>query len=180
MHAILSTMTESPNLRRERFAELLTTHQGLLRKLAWGFSACAADRADLMQDMAAQLWAVFPSWDESRPFSTWAWRVALNVALSGRRRRQGRPDASAAVDVDAALELQALQGGDDPEQLAHLADLERVVNALDPLNRALLLLYLDDLAYREIGEILGLSEANVGVRLNRLKQRLRAQMENPS
>jgi RNA polymerase sigma-70 factor (ECF subfamily) len=64
-----------------------------------------------------------------------------------------------------------------PEHVVGLQELGRAVAALDPLNRALLMLYLDDLPYREIGEILGLTESNVGVRLNRLKQRLRAQLE---
>jgi RNA polymerase sigma-70 factor (ECF subfamily) len=161
--------------RRARFATLLADHQGLLRKIAWGFSTCAADRADLMQDMAAQLWAVFPRWDSSRPFSTWAYRVALNVALGARRSAR---DAGT-VAIDDAL-AESLPGTDAaPEQHVGLQELGRAVATLDPLNRALLMLYLDDLPYREIGEILGLTENNVGVRLNRLKQRLRTQMETP-
>jgi RNA polymerase sigma-70 factor (ECF subfamily) len=161
--------------RRARFAALLADHHGLLRKIAWGFSTCAADRADLMQDMAAQLWAVFPRWDGVRPFSTWAYRIALNVAL-GRRRAPAPPTVPHDELHDEAPQAHAAGG---PDEAALLHQLRRAVDGLDPLNRALLLLYLDDLAYREIGEILGLTETNVGVRLNRLKQRLRAQMETP-
>jgi RNA polymerase sigma-70 factor (ECF subfamily) len=161
--------------RRARFAELLARHQGLLRKIAWGFSTCAADRADLMQDMAAQLWAVFAQWDASRPFSTWAYRVALNVALGARRRA----DAPPTIAIDDALAASLADTDAAPEQHVGLQELGRAVASLDPLNRALLLLYLDDLPYREIGEILGLTETHVGVRLNRLKQRLRARMETP-
>jgi RNA polymerase sigma-70 factor (ECF subfamily) len=161
--------------RRARFAALLADHHGLLRKIAWGFSTCAADRADLMQDMAAQLWAVFPRWDGVRPFSTWAYRVALNVAL-GRRRAPAPPTVPHDALHDEAPQAHAARG---PDEAALLHQLRRAVDGLDPLNRALLLLHLDDLAYREIGEILGLTETNVGVRLNRLKQRLRTQMESP-
>lgn len=165
----------APADRHARFAALLADHQGLLRKIAWGFSHCAADRADLMQDMAAQLWAVFPRWDPARPFSTWAYRVALNVAL-GARRRAGEA-RTVAIDDALAESLPGIEAG--PEQQLGQRELDRAVASLDPLNRALLMLYLDDLPYREIGEILGLTESNVGVRLNRLKQRLRAQMETP-
>ena len=191
MDALSAPMTDTLDARRERFALLLGQHRGLLRKIAWGFSDCPADRADLEQDMAAQLWAVFPSWDGQRPFATWAYRVALNVALSGRRATQARGGIamrapgrgstgatdSPADDAAAHDPLDHLADpGATPEQIAQQRDLHRVIAALDPLNRALLLLWLDDLPYREIGEVLGLSDSNVGVRLNRLKARLRTEL----
>lgn len=189
MDALTAPMTDTIDLRRERFAMLLAQHRGLLRKIAWGFSDCPADRADLEQDMAAQLWAVFPAWDGERPFATWAYRVALNVALSGRRATQvrggsamrapgrGTSGATDSLDDDAHDPIDHLvDPGATPEQIAQQRDLHRVIAALDPLNRALLLLWLDDLPYREIGDVLGLSESNVGVRLNRLKARLRTEL----
>ena len=189
MDALTAPMTDALDTRRERFALLLGQHRGLLRKIAWGFSDCPADRADLEQDMAAQLWAVFPAWDGERPFATWAYRVALNVALSGRRATRVRGSgamrapgcapsgATDSPDDDAHDPLDHLiDPGATPEQIAQQRDLHRVIAALDPLNRALLLLWLDDLGYREIGDVLGLSESNVGVRLNRLKARLRTEL----
>lgn len=190
MDALTAPMTDALDARHERFALLLGQHRGLLRKIAWGFSDCPADRADLEQDMAAQLWAVFPQWDGERPFATWAYRVALNVALSDRRATQvrgggamrapgrGTSGATDSLDEDAHDPLDHLvDPGATPEQIAQARDLQRVIAALDPLNRALLLLWLDDLPYREIGDVLGLSESNVGVRLNRLKARLRTQLD---
>ena len=191
MDALTAPMTDAIDTRRERFALLLGQHRGLLRKIAWGFSDCPADRADLEQDMAAQLWAVFPAWDGERPFATWAYRVALNVCLSGRRATQvrggsamrapgrGSTAADSQADDDSAHDPldHLVDPGTTPEQIAQQRDLHRVVAGLDPLNRALLLLWLDDLAYREIGDVLGLSESNVGVRLNRLKARLRTELE---
>lgn len=191
MDALSAPMTDTLDARRERFAMLLAQHRGLLRKIAWGFSDCPADRADLEQDMAAQLWAVFPAWDGERPFATWAYRVGLNVALSGRRATQARGgtamrapgrgsnDATDSPTDDAAAHDpldHLVDPGATPEQIAQQRDLHRVVAALEPLNRALLLLWLDDLPYRDIGEVLGLSESNVGVRLNRLKARLRTEL----
>jgi RNA polymerase sigma factor (sigma-70 family) len=75
----------SASARCRAFTELLAVRQGLLRKLAWGFGGDAADRADLLQDMATRLWAGFPRCDPARPFATWAYRVALNVALARHR-----------------------------------------------------------------------------------------------
>lgn len=189
MDALTAPMTDALDTRRERFALLLGQHRGLLRKIAWGFSDCPADRADLEQDMAAQLWAVFPAWDGQRPFATWAYRVALNVALSGRRATQargggamrapGRGTTEPHDDDDASYDPlhHLVDPGATPEQIAQQRDLHRVIAGLDPLNRALLLLWLDDLPYREIADVLGLSESNVGVRLNRLKARLRTDLE---
>jgi len=191
MDALAAPMTDALDARRERFALLLGQHRGLLRKIAWGFSDCPADRADLEQDMAAQLWAVFPTWDGERPFATWAYRVALNVALSSRRGTQvrggqamrapgrGSTAADSQADDDSAHDpLEHLvDPGATPEQIAQQRDLQRVIAALDPLNRALLLLWLDDLPYRDIGDVLGLSESNVGVRIHRLKARLRTLLE---
>jgi RNA polymerase sigma-70 factor (ECF subfamily) len=179
MDALTAPMTDALDARRERFALLLGQHRGLLRKIAWGFSDCPADRADLEQDMAAQLWAVFPQWDGERPFATWAWRVALNVALSGRRSTQvrgGKAMRASGDDTQDPLN-DIVDPAATPEQLAQQRDLHRVIAALDPLNRSLLLLWLDDLPYRDIGEVLGLSESNVGVRLTRLKARLRTELE---
>lgn len=160
--------------RRAEFTRLLAAHQGLLRKLAWGFGGDPADRADLLQDMATQLWAGFARWDASRPFATWAYRVALNVALARRRA-----SAAPTIPHDEAHDDAAADGGRAPDDDVLLHQLRRAIDGLDPLNRALLLLHLDDVGHREIGEILGLSESGVGVRLHRLKQRLRAQWETP-
>lgn len=175
MDATLAAMTDLDD-RRRQFAALLTAHQGLLRKLAWAYGRSPADRADLLQDMALQLWAVFPQWDATRPFATWAWRVALNVALAGARRAAARPAESAS---DAALTGAACESA-GPESLAIGAELLAVLDALEPLNRALLMLTLEGLSYREIGEVLGLTESNVGVRLTRLKPRVRALLESSS
>lgn len=177
MDATLAHMTDLDD-RRQQFAALLATHQGLLRKLAWAYGRSAADRADLLQDMALQLWAVFPQWDRIRPFSTWAWRVALNVALAGARRAAARP-LTQSTEADATLSQSPCET-EGPESLAIGAELLQVLSALEPLNRALLMLTLEGLSYREIGEVLGLSESNVGVRLTRLKPRLRALLESLS
>ena len=155
---------------QQDFSALIERHAGILRKVATTYCRDADDRADLAQDILAQLWAAWPRYDRSRPFSTWMYRVALNVAISHlrgvyRNRRHIVPMGPEHLNIQD----RAAQSDGGPQRLA----LETLVASLDPLNRALLLLYLDERSHREIGEILGLSETNVGTRIGRLKQRIR-------
>lgn len=155
----------------EGFAALLQRHRGIVYKVAGTYARGADDREDLAQEIAAELWRAWPRYDPARSVSTWMYRVALNVGIShlrgdGRRRRH-------LVPFDAALHEAEAAAGDDHEQAQHLRLLRGFIATLDPLNRALLLLYLEDRPAREIGEVLGLSASNVGTRINRLKQRIR-------
>ena len=155
---------------QREFAELLERNRGLVFKVANGYGRDAEDRADLAQEIAAQLWRAYPGYDPARSFSTWMYRIALNVAISfvrgdGARRQH-------AVPLDEDLHDVGIDGADH-EAEQHLRLLRRCIERLEPLNRALLLLYLEDRSHREIAEVLGISESNVATKLNRLKQRLR-------
>jgi len=159
---------------RDAFLALVDAHRGILHKVARAYAWSPDDRDDLTQDILAQLWRAYPSYDASRPFSTWMYRIALNVAISWLRRQTARgvtvpfdPDAH---DVAAA--------GLDPLTAARAAALTAAIHALEPLDRALVLLYLDDQGHRDIAAVLGLSETNVATKLHRLKRRLRQQLED--
>jgi RNA polymerase sigma factor (sigma-70 family) len=159
--------------RRQAFEALLQTHRKILFKVAAVYARGEEDRRDLGQEIALQLWRSFGSYDAGRPFSTWMYRVALNVGLSHARRERERPQPLDAVPLDAVM-IDTLGGGtpiDEPDE--RLGTLLRAIDALEPLDRALILLYLDELPYAEIGAVIGLSESNVGTRIARLKQRLR-------
>lgn len=158
---------------QDRFAALIADHAGIVRKVATTWCRDAEDRADLAQDILAQLWTAWPRYDAARPFATWMYRIALNVAIGHvrgvyRKARHFEPLADAHHEV-AALAF-------DHETHDELAMLEGVIAELDDLNRALLLLYLDERSHREIADILGISESNVGTKLTRLKQRIRARL----
>ena len=170
--------TRKPAMKREHtgeadFVARLERHAGVLRKIAFSYSRSAADRRDLEQEIVAQLWRAWPGYDGSRPFATWMYRVALNVAISiARSQRWQAPEAAALDEADVA----AL---DDTAEREHgVRELMAFIGGLDELNRALILLYLDEHDYREIADILGISETNVATKINRVKQQLRAHM-NP-
>ena len=157
------------------FLARIGRHQGIVRKVALSYSRNAADRRDLEQEILAQLWKSWPAYDEARPFATWMYRVALNVAISIARSQRWHEPEPASLDDDAS----ALPGDDgDVERAQGVRELRAFIASLDELNRALILLYLDELNYAEIADILGISETNVATKINRVKQSLRARM-NP-
>lgn len=154
---------------KDAFVRLLDQHSGIIRKVAAGYRSSQADRHDLMQEIRLQLWKAYPRYSPERPFATWMYRIALNVAISFLRRSK-RPVRQTVPldDLDLADEA---TGPRDPDE--RIPILQRIIAELDPLNRALLLLYLDDYSYREISSILGITETNVATKLNRLKKRVR-------
>lgn len=152
------------------FQELIERHRRIVFKVANIYARQAEDRADLAQEIVAHCWRAFAGYDPQRPFSTWLYRIALNVAISFGRGARLRDAHALALDEDLhdiAIEDAA------PESDERVRALYHVIDRLDPLNRALLLLYLDEHSYRDIAEILGITETNVATKIARLKQRLR-------
>lgn len=164
---------------QQRFETLLREHRGIVFKVAGVYAHNLHDRDDLAQDIAVQLWRSFGTFDERRAkFSTWMYRVALNVAISHVRGAK-RADAGQWVSLDGVhLETIAGTGAAHDESLERdqrVAALNAFIGSLDALNRALVLLYLEDRDYAEIAAVLGISESNVATKLNRIKQKLRVQ-----
>ena len=159
----------------EAFSELLQRHRGIVFKVANTYARRAEDRDDLAQEIAAQLWHAYSSYDPARGFSTWMYRVALNVAISHVREQsvRGRHDA---VPLDESLHDIADAGAVNHEHEQHIRLLQGFIQRQAPLDRALLLLYLDDRPQREIAEILGIGESNVSTKIGRLKQRIRDEL----
>lgn len=159
------TPTDTADTPHQRFLTLLEAHRGIVGKVAFTYCRNAEDRRDLEQEIAAQLWRAFPRYDPARPFATWMYRIALNVAISFVRDATRRPPAESLDETTVGVE--------PPEPDDRLAVLRRMMDQLDHLNRALLVLYLDDRSYRDIADVLGISETNVATKLHRLKLRLR-------
>jgi RNA polymerase sigma factor (sigma-70 family) len=149
------------------FQTLLEANKRLLYKVCRTFGREPADRDDLAQEITAQLWRSFPSFDDRAAFSTWMYRIALNVAISFQRRERTRT-RYVISDDERLLEL-----ADDRPPPPELGPLFALIDRLAPLDKALVLLYLDGHSHREIGDVLGISEHNVATKINRLKQSMR-------
>ncbi len=166
------------NVRKAQrnFEALLHEHRGVVFKVAGLYSRSAHDRDDLVQEISAQLWRSFASYDEARAkFSTWMYRIALNVAISqARRERWSEADRFEPLQMHHLETVGGGQGIAEPDE--RLTELYAFIGQLDPFNRALILLYLEDRNYGEMAEILGISETNVATKISRIKQTLRGQM----
>ena len=172
METTLAMTSPTDTDARAGFQALLQAHRGIVAKVAGTYAWHPDDRDDLMQEIATQLWRAWPGYDPQRPAATWMYRIALNVAI-GHLRQQELRRRHDAVPLDDALHDVADANAPDPEQAQHLRLLQGFIARQPPLDRALLLLYLDDRPQREIAEILGISESNVSTKIGRLKQRIR-------
>jgi RNA polymerase sigma-70 factor (ECF subfamily) len=152
------------------FVRLIDEHQGIIHKICLVYTDDEDDRKDLFQEILLNAWRSFPSYEYRAKFSTWLYRVALNTALMGLRRR--RPET---IDVHSVADLLPAPPEPDREDVRILY---RTIESLPPGDKALILLYLDDLSYQEISEITGLSENHVGVKINRIKKKLASRMEH--
>ena len=160
---------------RDAFSSLLQRHAGIVFKVANSYARSLDDRDDLAQEIAAQLWHAYPKYDPARSFSTWMYRVALNVAISHVREQSVRGSHDA-VPLDESLHDIADAGAVNHEHEQHIRLLQGFIQRQAPLDRALLLLYMDERPQREIAEILGISESNVSTKIGRLKQRIRDEL----
>ncbi|MCC9165626.1 RNA polymerase sigma factor [Pontibacter harenae] len=146
------------------FLELMEQQQGIIHKICRLYRSSPEDRQDLFQETVFQLWKSYPQFKRQADVSTWLYRVALNTALATFRKP--RP---AITYSDAPPELAAEANAINEQE-------EQLYMALQQLNdaeKAFMALYLEDFSYREIAEVLGISENNVGVRLNRIKSKLK-------
>jgi RNA polymerase sigma factor (sigma-70 family) len=158
------------------FHALLRENHGRLVRIARSY-ASAGEHEDLLQEIALQLWRALPGYDARARRATWVYRVALNTAMDHLRKRYARPSLHA-MDHRDLMPLTPASAGDPVDADALL---EAFLAALPPIDRAVLMLSLDDLSYAQIADVTGLNENAVGLRLHRIKQRFnRTYLEDPS
>ena len=155
----------------DRFLALVAEHKGILYKVANGYCRDRDDRGDLIQEIVIQLWQSFPRYEESRSrFSTWMYRIAVNVAISAHRGARRRVRETLPIEefgLDLAAADKVMDEATDDVRL-----LRRLVSELDELSRALVILYLAGYAHDEIAEIVGISGTNASTKISRIKEKL--------
>src|SRR5262245_44278807 len=156
--------------RNRVFESWIAAHKGILLKVARVYGATHSDREDLFQEIALQVWHSAGAYRGDCAATTWIYRVALNTALAWRRKE--RRHSQGRQDIEAAAPLLIAPSGPDPR----LEWIYQRIAELDEGNRALALLMLDGFSYREMSQILGLGESNVGTKINRIKASLAAQL----
>jgi RNA polymerase sigma-70 factor (ECF subfamily) len=153
---------------QESFQTLMEEHKKILYKVCNSYCKDRGAREDLAQEILVQLWRSFGHFDGRCRFSTWMYRIALNVAISFYRRESTR-SRHVISGEERVLEVADAKGS-EPREVGLLYEF---IDRLDPLNKALMLLYLDENSYQQIGDVLGITETNVATKINRLKRKMK-------
>ena len=160
---------------QEEFLQRIEQYKHILYKVANSYCREPDDRPDLIQEILIQLYLSFEKFDGRVKFSTWVYRIALNVAISFYRSDRQYLNRTILID-DFVMEL-----GSIDKSLGETGDemrlLYQAINNLDEMNRALILLYMDGYKYAEIAELVGISETNVSTRINRIKLKFQKDLE---
>ncbi len=148
------------------FLELVETHQAILHKICRMYRDQREEQEDLFQDILYQLWKSYPSFQGASSFGTWMYKIALCTAIA----RYRNADKKTLVNPSVSLPDTAVA---QDENLEHLYE---AIRRLPEVDRGIVGLYLDGYHYEEMAEILGISVNYVGVKLNRIRQQLKKQL----
>ena len=150
---------------KKAFSELIQKNQAIIHKITRIYENGWADREDLFQEICLQLWKSYPNFREEAQFSTWMYRVALNTAISNVRKNKNSLSFETLRDTDRVTD----EKSDEKEKVKLLY---RAISKLNRIDKAIILLWLEEKNYEEIATIIGTSKNNVSVKLVRIKRKL--------
>lgn len=154
--------------RESEFIALLEAHQRIVKKVCRIYAHTSEDRNDLYQEIALQAWRSFPRFRGDAQFSTWLYRVSLNTAITHFRNEQKKASIPALNE-----EVVAPVSEMDPRE-EQLESMYRAISSLSELDKAIVLLYLDDYPYDDIGQMMGITPNHVAVKMSRIKIKLQS------
>jgi RNA polymerase sigma factor (sigma-70 family) len=158
----------TPNSETE-FVALLDEHQNIIHKICRLYTNNEVEHEDLFQEISIQLWRSYNRFEGKSKFSTWMYRVGLNTAITLYRKEKKRLNTQPLNDQFTAIAQEEYNAQVD-EQMAWLY---QKIKDFSEIDKALVLLYLEDKRYDEIAETLGISAGNARVKMNRIKERLK-------
>ena len=153
----------------KEFLKNISDHQGIILKVCRMYCSDVGESEDLFQEIVLQLWRSYPKFKGEAKISTWIYRVGLNTAIT--RLRKGNRKVSTREIKEADFNLPSL--GNERVDIEYSHDLQLAIDALNKFDKAIMMLYLDEKSYQEMAEITGISETNIGVRINRIKKKLK-------
>ena len=157
------------NALEEKFAQTIAEHQSTIYTVCYMFSQDADEVSDLFQEVLVNLWKGYGRFEHRSDIRTWIYRVSLNTCISLDRKRRR------SATVRLTMDINLFEDRDEDTRQVDL--LHRRISKLQPFDRAIVLLWLEELSYEEIGQIVGITAKNVSVRLFRIKEQLK-QMSN--
>jgi RNA polymerase sigma-70 factor (ECF subfamily) len=148
------------------FAQIAREHKGTIYTVCYMFSNNEDDVADLYQEILVNLWKGFTKFRGESNIRTWIYRISLNTCISFERKKHRKVDT-----IPLTMDINLFEDSDDDTKQVQL--LKNRINKLSPFDRAIVLLWLENLSYDEIGNIVGITAKNVSVRLVRIKEQLK-------
>lgn len=154
----------------QEFLLLVNQNQGIIRKVCHLYGRNDADKEDLYQEIVIQLWKSFGSFRGEAKFSTWMYRIALNTAISNLRRQTRKVELSFPEFIPG----EPFETGEDNSKEEKLHEMYIAISRLSEVEKAIVMLYLEEKSYDEMEEILGISSGTLRVKMNRIKDKLRS------
>ena len=156
----------NPAEAKDLFLSVIETNKGIIYKIANSYCKDVEDRKDLVQEIVSQLWKAFGTYSNRYKYSTWIYRIALNVAISFYRKEYRRKAISSPIS-ESVFNMVDFENNSEIE--SNLKMLQLFIQDLKDMDKALLLLYLEEKSHREIAEIIGITETNVATKIGRIK-----------
>ncbi|PXV68139.1 RNA polymerase sigma-70 factor (ECF subfamily) [Dysgonomonas alginatilytica] len=155
---------------QEQFLSILEENIGMIIKISRAYTKVVQDREDLINDITLELWKSFKHFKGGSKISTWIYRVALNTSMNYKRKKTSGSLFSYFNDLKEKDTYSWLMEEDNSPELEILYN---CIDELNEINKAIILLYLDDNSHDEISEIMGISKTNVGTRISRIKEQIK-------
>ena len=153
----------------KNFTEIVTIHQGIIHKVCGIYCKDDEARKDLFQEIVMQLWRSFPSFRGDSKVTTWMYRVALNTAISSFRKQVRKPQEESLTGNIYQIPMPTKYRQEQEEQIQFMY---KAIEHLSKIEKAIIMLYLEEHSYEEIAQITGITKTNVGVKINRIKSKL--------
>lgn len=163
--------------KKDTFISTIDTHKKIIYKIVNSYCQNMEDRKDLEQEIIIQLWNSFDKYNAEYKYSTWMYRIALNVAISFFRNEKKWNANTDFYNVESVFSIEDEKEG-ETELDQNIKLLQEFIYNLNELNKALMLLYLEEKSYEEIAEILGITKTNVATKISRLKLKLKKEFQN--
>ena len=150
----------------QEFVSMIRTYEKVIYKVCYLYATPDCETGDLYQETVLNLWKAYPKFRSECKVSTWIYRIALNTCISFIRKDRRTPEVVPLAQVADCMEQ-------DDETQAMLHQLYRLISRLGPLEKSLILLFLEDKSYDEMADITGLTRTNVATKLHRIKDKLK-------
>lgn len=153
-------------ITEQEFTQMVRANKSTIYTVCYMFSKDEDEVADLFQEVLIKLWRGLPSFNGKSDIKTWIYRIALNTCISIDRKKKRHPETHLSMDINLF--------SDNDKETEQVNILHKRISQLLPLDRAIVLLWLENISYDEIGAIVGISAKNVSVRLVRIREQLKS------